>query len=231
MQHPSPPDASRFADALLALCRQRLRYQPTFAIAELWADSLLKAPPGGLPGFDPLDAAPMLPHIYILEREGDALRYRVSGESVNELFGSSHTGKLLSEVVPPGIYSLVAPYFREVFALKACIFKGHVIHSGHSAAEFERLLLPVRRNETLQLLGVLSLSTTSRLRTDDAAPAPVENGFHFTQIGLSDGTVTETHIPLRDLPVEDLPFKEHVRLLGHREITQGVSQKDSETVC
>ncbi|WP_420565607.1 PAS domain-containing protein [Thalassobaculum sp.] len=231
MPHATTSDAYRSGETLLALCRQRLRFQPTLAIAELWISSLLTAPTGDLPGFDPLDAAPLLPHLYLLDRDGDALRYRVSGESVNDLFGSSHTGKTLRDVVPSGIYDLVAPYFRDVFDLKACIFKGHVIHRGYSAAEFERLLLPVRRNGALQLLGVLALSTTCAPRTDGAAPAPVENGFHFTQFALSDGTVTETHIPLRELPVDELPFKEHVRQRGRSTLTRAGAQKGSGTIC
>lgn len=214
MQQATPPDTPEIARAFLALCRQRLRYKPTLEIAELWASSAMQVPPGALPGFDPLDAAKLLTHLYILERDGDALRYRVSGEAVNELFASSHIGKTLNDVVPAAIYRLVSSYFHDVFALKACIFKGYIIHSGHSPAEFERLLLPVRRNGTIQLLGVLSLSTTSGVRTGNVVPAPVERGFHFTQFALADGTVTETAIPLEDLPVEDLPFKEHLRLRG-----------------
>jgi hypothetical protein len=231
MPHTAPPDAVRSGEAFIALCRRRLRFKPTLALAEHWAASFLRAPTGDLPGFDPMDAAPLLPQLYILERAGDALRYRVSGEAVNDLFSSSHIGKTLSEVVPPAIYSLVAPYFFDVFDLKACIFKGYVIHTGLRAAEFERLLLPVRRNGTLQLLGLLSLSTNSAVRADEAAPSAVEDGFHFTQIALTDGTIAESHIPLHDLPVDDLPFKEHVRQNGSYSLTQEDAQRGSETEC
>ncbi|MFX4222434.1 MAG: PAS domain-containing protein [Thalassobaculum sp.] len=184
-----------------------LRYQPTRALAELWHASYRAAPAGSLPGFDPLDAAPLLPHLYLLERDGDQLRYRVSGESVNELFGTSHTGKLLSDVVPAAIYDIVAPYFHDVLSSKVCIFKGYVVHRGHSPAEFERVMLPVQRDGGVQILAALSLSSTATLCRVDDLPPPPESGFHFTQIDLIAGTVARHRVALKDIPVDALPFK------------------------
>ncbi|MDF1790649.1 MAG: PAS domain-containing protein [Thalassobaculaceae bacterium] len=211
--------------------RRLLRYEPTMVIADLWLDGCASPCAHGIPGFDPLDAAPLLRHLYILERDGNRMRYRVSGESVNDLFGSNHAGKLLDSVVPPDIYPVVEGYFLDVFALKICVFKGHITQPGRSHVEFERLLLPVFRNGEIQLLGTLALSTSAKLRVEADAPPRAGTGFHFTQIDLADGAVSEAHIPLSDLPVEQLPFESHVRRRPSSPVSLGAVRKDFETIC
>lgn len=222
--------AQPVATALREQTDRLLRYSPTLAIADLWLRGFREGTSGTFPGFDPLDALPHLSYLYLLEREGDLLRYRVSGEAVNDLFGSNHTGKTLDQVVPAGIYGVINPYFHDVFESKACVFKGHVVHPGPSHTEFERLLLPVRRNGVLQLLGILALSTTAALRTDDRLPPRADSGFHFTQIDLNDGTVTEARIPLAELPLEEMPFESHMRARPRPLATLKASQKDFETI-
>jgi hypothetical protein len=205
-------DITPAAEAFLERASGLLRFEPTMTVARLWLAALRADTPARIPGFDPLDAGPTLRHIYLLERDGDRMRYRVSGEAVNDLFGSSHGGKRLDEVVPSGIYPLIRPYYWDVFALKACVFKGYVAHSFKGRTEFERLLLPVYRNGQVQILGVLAMSSTAAVLPGPDVPPPVEPGFHFTQIDLTTGGVTAGHVPLDALPLDELPFEKHIKM-------------------
>lgn len=175
------------------LAAEEIRYQPTFAFIGHWLSALDVTEGLKLPGFDPSDIPTLLPYVYLLELVGRRMRYRVSGEEVNRLFGSSHGGKFLDQVVPPEIYSEVSRYFLDVFDEKACVFKGHVLLPNKEFLEFERVLLPVARQETVQLLGALALSVGSAPRAIDPLPAPPEPGFHFTQIDLRTGTIERGH--------------------------------------
>lgn len=196
-------------DTLNRIAAEQLRYEPTCRAVEHWLQLLDTSAERDLPDFDPVDAPGLLAFIYILERDGDRLRYRVSGESVNQLFGANHGGKYLDQVVPALLYPMVAPYFLSVFDKVVCIFKSHVILSNQQLTEFERVLLPVRRGGQVQLLGTLSLSTSAKIRRDRPAPPVVEPGFHFTQIDLATGDITESRIPHRDLPIDHMPFELH----------------------
>jgi hypothetical protein len=166
---------------------EKLRYQPTFEAIEHWQTSLDNPSELGVPGFDPLAAPRLLPYVYLLEKEDDRLKYRVSGEEVNRLFGSNHGGKYFDEVVPPEIYPEVAPYFFAVFDFKVCIFKGHVLLHDKEFMEFERVLLPVARRGALQLLGTLALGGSSALKIAENLPDPPGPGFHFTLFDLHSG--------------------------------------------
>lgn len=189
----------RIARDLGALSAANIRYQPTSLVLDYWLRMLVATGSGALPGFDPLDVPTLLPHIYLLQRHGDRLRYRVSGEAVNDLFGSNHTGKHLDAVVPPEIYPHVAPYFMAVFERKVCIFKGHVLLAGRDYLEFERVLLPIERNGEVHLLGSLALSSTSPLRKERAVAPPPAPGFHFTLYDLGSGTTDTSRITLAPL--------------------------------
>lgn len=230
MPAPSLPDPRRTVDLVRSQSSNLLRYGPTMATLEFWLAALESDAAGSIPGFDPIDAPCLLSYLYILERHGDRLRYRVSGESVNQLFGSNHAGKWLDEVVPKTIYPTVEPYFHDVFDLKACVMKGHVALASHPWTEFERMLLPVFRNGELQILGSLALSNTAPLRTDGPLPDRAGRGFFFTQIDLDDGSVTERSVPLSDFQIEQMPFIDHARRRARPErINQAVAQRGSET--
>ncbi len=226
------PGVPQSAGSLFRQSRRLLRFVPTIGLVDLWLEGLAAGPEAGIPGFDPIDAPALLGFVYILERDGDHLRYRVSGESVNQLFGSNHAGKRLDEVVPRGVHSLVEPYFLDVLDRKACIMKGQVRLTGHRTAEFERVLLPVHRAGRTQILGAVALSNTATLRAEDPVPPPADPGFHFTQIDLSTGAVAEKSVPLSEIPVEQLPFEDHVRRRSRAmNVSRAVAQKDFETEC
>jgi len=178
-----------------------IRYEKTAQIVAHWASLSDADGVGDIPAFDPVSVPRLLPFIYLLQRSGDRLRYRVSGEEVNRLFGSSHTGRYLDEVVPPEIYPDVAPFFFSVLEGNVGIFKGHVRVPGRQHMEFERVLLPIRRKGEIQLLGTLAMSTTSELRRDRPPPPAAGPGFHFHLLNLDGGPPVSRH---RDLfPVAD----------------------------
>lgn len=181
---------------LADLSSMLIRYEKTAQIAEHWAGLSEAGGAGAIPAFDPVSVPRLLPFVYLLQRSANRLRYRVSGEEVNRLFGASHAGRYLDEVVPPEIYAEVAPFFFRVLQGHACIFKGHVALPEREHMEFERVLLPIRRNGEIQLLGTLALSTTSGLRRDRPPPPAPGSGFHFHLLNLADGTLEDQH---RDL--------------------------------
>lgn len=181
------------------LSAELVRYEKTAQILEHWINLGTPEQTGQVPLFDPVEIPKLLPFIYLLQRNGDRLLYRVSGEEVNRLFGQNHIGRHLDEVVPAEIYGHVSPYFFRVFDPCICIFSGHIILPEREHLEFERVLLPVMRKQEIQLLGTLSLSTTSPLRTDlqpADAPGP---GFHFTLINLRSGETESSYKNLMPL--------------------------------
>ncbi|WP_323795031.1 PAS domain-containing protein [Nisaea sp.] len=176
-------------DKVRSLSVKLVRYEKTAQILHHWIDLSGAEGTGIVPRFDPIAVPSLLPFVYLLQRNGDRLKYRVSGEEVNRLFEQNHTGRYLHEVVPNEIYGEVAPYFFSVFDPCICIFRGRVLLPDREYMSFERVLLPVMRNGEIQLLGTLALSSTTPLRTDmepSAAPGP---GLHFTLIDLESGKV------------------------------------------
>ena len=178
---------------LLALKDRLLRFEPTARVLDHW---LARQELGALRpfDFDPVAVPSVLPFVYLLERLGDRLRYRVSGEEVNRLFGSNHTGLHLDEVVPPEVYPVVAPYFLRVFDPALCIFKGRVVLPDRDYLEFERVLMPVRHNGRLHLLGCLALSGGSPLRRDGIVVEEIGPGFDFTVFDLATGAVEHDRV-------------------------------------
>lgn len=178
----------------LATLRDRLlRFQPTVRILNYWMSQ--QSPETLRPfDFDPVAVPSVLPFVYLLERDGDRLKYRVSGEEVNRLFGSNHSGKYLDEVVPPEIYGLVGRYFLRVFDPAICIFKGWVVLPDRDFLEFERVLMPVRHNGRPHLLGCLALTGSSELRADGVTVDEIGPGFDFTVLDLAAGTVEHSRV-------------------------------------
>lgn len=198
-------------DSLNALSSDTLRFKPTFDLLRIWTKALEAGPDDRFPGFDPLDAGGILGHLYLLERDGERLRYRVAGEALNDLFGSNHGGRYVDEVIAPSLQEVVEPFYHAVLRGTVCVFKGKVIVSARRNAEFERILLPIHRGGTVQILGSLSVSGTAPLRDDGPIPPASEKGYHFVQIDPVTGHVTRTTIPHADLPVDQLPYEDHLK--------------------
>ncbi len=173
------------------------RFEESLRLARHWGVAAYAGAQGadpGFPEFDPVDVPRLLPFLYLLERDGARLRYRVAGENVNRLFGSQLTGRHLDEVVPAASYQVVAPYFHGVFEGQPCLFKGSIVLPQREFMEFERLLLPVTRQGRRLLLGLAGFSTTATLRSDPPDhPGP---GFHFHTVGLHNGTVESAWVDM-----------------------------------
>jgi len=180
------------AEQVRELAERRCDYQQSLDIVAYWTSRQVSRDRLQPAEFDPVDVPALLPFLYLLERHEGRLRYRVSGEAVNSLFESQHTGRYLDEVVPPRIHRIVSPYFERVFDGTICLFQGHVVLPNRDFLRFERVLLPVRRQGRLLLLGCLSLSNTAQLR---AAPRPSQaDGFHFLVYDLASGETEERHV-------------------------------------
>ncbi len=182
------------AEDVRELADRRCDYQQSLDVLAYWTSRQASRDRLQPAEFDPIDVPALLPFLYLLERHQGRLRYRVSGEAVNSLFKSQHTGRYLDEVVPPGIYRIVSPYFERVFDETICVFKGNVVLPNRDFLRFERVLLPVRRQGRLLLLGCLSLSNTAQLRVDPAPSLP--QGFHFFVYDLASGSTEERQVPV-----------------------------------
>jgi hypothetical protein len=158
------------------MARSVCRFKTSLSLIEHWVSISPPEDQLKFPEFDPIDIPSLLPNIYLLEKIEDRLKYRVSGENVNSLFGWQNTGKFLDEVVPPHLYKIVRPYFFEVLEGSVAIFGGMIVHSNKEYLEFERVLMPVRRKGQVRLLGMQSLTNTARLR-DDAPPPRRQGGY------------------------------------------------------
>jgi hypothetical protein len=179
---------------VLDLAHAHCHYRQSVDVLEYWAGRQADGDRPEPPEFDPLDVPALLPHLYLLERHDGRLRYRVSGEAVNSLFGSQHTGRYLDQVVPPAVYAIVSPYFERVFDGTICLFKGNVVLPTRDFLSFERVLMPVIRQGRLLLLGCLSLSSTAQRRDDP--PGPLPDGFHFLVHDIARGTTATHYVPV-----------------------------------
>lgn len=182
-------------DALQALCDESCRFEQTRAVLTHWLHAAAGSD-GRYPEFDPIAVPRLLPFIYLLERQGDRLRYRVSGENVNALYSMQHTGRFLDEIVPAGIYNDVAPFFHGVASGRVLHFRGRVILSGREHLEFERTVLPITRRGETMLLGCAAFTHTAAF-VPGSQGAP-ERGYHFDTIDLATG---ETRHCVRDISV------------------------------
>ncbi|WP_420723695.1 PAS domain-containing protein [Hwanghaeella sp. LZ110] len=174
----------------LTLAKQICRFRTSLDLIEHWLSKQPQQDSLEIPEFDPIDVPGLLPNIYLLEKIDGRLKYRVSGENVNSLFGRQNTGRYLDEVVPPHLYEFVHPYFYSIFSGNLVVFGGMVVVSNKEYLEFERVLLPVRRKGETRLLGMLSLTDTAKMR-DDAPPPRPKGGYTFHCQNLATGTIGE----------------------------------------
>lgn len=169
--------AARFA-------RRHCRFELSLRFLQHWIAGFAERDGRGLPDFDPVDVPALLPNLYLLARENDRLRYRVSGEAVNRLFERQNTGRMLDEVVPSTLYAHLAPFFFGVLDGAVCVFSGQLIVNGRECLDFEHSLTPVRRSGRVMLLACLALGDTARLR---AGRPPHLAGFRFRTLDLATG--------------------------------------------
>ncbi len=75
---------------------------PVAVFARFWLDAAGSRAAPDWCAFDPVDHAPILPWVLLLQPEGpDALRYTVCGDGCVETFGFSYQGKIFGEDLPP----------------------------------------------------------------------------------------------------------------------------------
>ncbi|NIA69861.1 PAS domain-containing protein [Pelagibius litoralis] len=95
---------------------------------------------------DALKLGPVLPIIWVMEHEPAAgtFRYRIAGEEVNDAFGRSVTGHLLSELVAPDHFPTVTANFLRVIEEEAAmIASGPLYRCTDRMAVGQRLALPL----------------------------------------------------------------------------------------
>jgi hypothetical protein len=89
---------------------------------------------------------PVLSIIWINEYEADAgtFRYRLAGEGVNNIFGTSVSGRLLSDFIAPGRFEVTNESFLKVIReASALVANGPVYRCTDRIAIGERLALPL----------------------------------------------------------------------------------------
>lgn len=95
---------------------------------------------------DPLALGPVLPIIWICDLDAAAgtFRYRLAGEDVNEIWGMSVAGHLLSDLVPPERFKVTNESFLKVIREEAALISsGPVYGCTDRIALGERLVLPL----------------------------------------------------------------------------------------
>lgn len=95
---------------------------------------------------DALRLGPALPVIWMSEYEPAAgtFRYRLAGEEVNEIWGFSVAGRLLSDFVPPERFSPTNESFLKVLRDEAALIaSGAVYRCSGRVGLGERLILPL----------------------------------------------------------------------------------------
>jgi len=98
---------------------------------------------------DPVALGPVLPVIWICDYEDAAgtFRYRLAGEDVNEIWGMSVAGRLLSDFVLPERFKVTNEAFLKVIHEEAALFaSGPVYRCTDRIALGERLVLPLARD-------------------------------------------------------------------------------------
>ncbi len=79
----------------LTLAKQICRFRTSLDLIEHWLSKQPQQDSLEIPEFDPIDVPGLLPNIYLLEKIDGRLKYRVSGENVNSLFGRQNTCRYL----------------------------------------------------------------------------------------------------------------------------------------
>jgi hypothetical protein len=116
------------------------------AVARWWLSTYT---PGRLPHRNEIDLDAIklaLPYVWLIEHipEDDAFRYRLAGEHVNGVFGSSLRGKYLGEIIEPHMLDTVRDRFLHTLKTPGVVYAvGRVYMRIGGYREGERLILPL----------------------------------------------------------------------------------------
>ncbi len=114
---------------------------------------------------DPARLGPVLPIIWLSEYEPAAgtFRYRLAGEEVNEIFGGSVAGRLLSDIVAGDRFQATNKNFLKVIRDEAALLaSGPIYRCTDRIAMGERLVLPLS-SDGVTADGLLGATARSAL--------------------------------------------------------------------
>jgi hypothetical protein len=139
---------------------------------------------GGLPSlqsFDPLHLPKLLPSVWIVEVDPITRRFRMrlTGETINAIYGRSIAGQYFRDVFEPADVETIVARYSKALGGPAAFHAGEAVYAaGGRLSVGERLGLPMvgRSGRTDTLLGA-SVYRSSR-DDGESAPAPGEPHFH-----------------------------------------------------
>ncbi|WP_173012629.1 PAS domain-containing protein [Niveispirillum sp. SYP-B3756] len=110
-----------------------------------WVDAGRQVPDRRL--MDPVNLPrPLLPSMFIYEREGERFRCRLAGSRLREVFGHAMEGRYLDDMVKPESAPRRNAIFNTVLEEgKPLIYSGFLVAEGKEWRYFRRLLLPMRK--------------------------------------------------------------------------------------
>lgn len=114
---------------------------------------------GGIPaigGLSPVDVAPYLAHIVIVEVEEttDRIRFLQMGRELTPLFGDDMVGRYLDEM-PAALRDHVEGTYRAMVAERAPQYAEFEVAGDSWMVIFERLMLPLRDESTDRVAGAM----------------------------------------------------------------------------
>jgi len=110
---------------------------------------------------DPVELPrPLLPFMFIYEREGQRFRCRLAGSRLRDVFGHAMEGRYLDEMVKPEAVARRNSIFNTPLAEgKPLLYSGFLVAEGKEWRYFKRLLLPVCKHPSGpadQIMGAVS---------------------------------------------------------------------------
>ena len=171
-----------------------LRSHPLRAVARWWVQTYQA---GEIPSRRQIDHSALryaLPYIWLVEylQDRDAFRYRLAGEHVNDTFGYSLRGKLLSDVIEPHMLATVRTRYTHALTTPGAVHAtGRVYARTGRFREGERLILPLADDggAATHLLGVTVYHAygpiESQAPTADVPPEHMDESFLTIQDVLS----------------------------------------------
>lgn len=110
---------------------------------------------------DPLDIPHLLSHVWIAElsdKDGMEPVYRLAGTEICQLYGGELRGKKVGEALSRPYTPLLATALRDAFHGVAAVIRVHDRDRHPDYNRYECVLLPVRRADTLNIIGLTTFS-------------------------------------------------------------------------